>query len=227
MAGTTEALRLAIIAMLTCLLIWSSPGGCGAIASATAQGEDSQNVTEINAGVLLEGKLAEQPDLTMFVQALLVSDTFHVAISRANGGGVTVLAPNNTAFSVFDPAVLDCLYSKPASLNVLSQITKYHILVGNHNATELIAMQTVHADSGLPLHFNLTSRGRVRISDDDGGEAFMTRPDFRLLINSTIHVIDTVMIPPVIESVFATECFAYANSNDAPSSSDAPPSFHL
>jgi uncharacterized surface protein with fasciclin (FAS1) repeats len=114
-------------------------------------------------------------------------------------GPFTVFAPTNAAFDKL-PAntVTDLL--KPENKAMLTKILTYHVVAGNLDANAVVAAikagngkAVVSAVSGGKLTLSL-EEGKVKITDEAGGSAFVTTADLKGN-NGVVHVIDMVVMP--------------------------------
>jgi uncharacterized surface protein with fasciclin (FAS1) repeats len=114
-------------------------------------------------------------------------------------GPFTVFAPTDDAFAKLPAGTVDSLV-QPENKATLVKILTYHVIAGKITSKELIKMikkgggtysaKTVEGDS---LTFSLDG-GRVKITDDKGGSAYVTTADV-IQSNGVIHVIDAVLMP--------------------------------
>ena len=102
---------------------------------------------------------------------------------------LTVFAPNDKAFAALPKGRLDALTSSEAGRKKLKEILLFHVIAGRRSSAELLA--------GSPL-MTLAESGQ-RITLESGalrvGEARIIDNDVKLA-KSTIHVIDSVLLPP-------------------------------
>jgi transforming growth factor-beta-induced protein len=122
--------------------------------------------------------------LTSAVQAAGLVDTL-------NGEGpFTVFAPNNEAFAAIPPADLDAIL---ADTEWLTEILLYHVVSGQSlSAEDLAAAGSVETAQGEELTFTTEADGSISIN---GGAATLTCSNITTQ-NATVHVIDTVLLPP-------------------------------
>jgi uncharacterized surface protein with fasciclin (FAS1) repeats len=114
-------------------------------------------------------------------------------------GPFTVFAPTDDAFAKLPAGTVESLV-QPENKATLVKILTYHVVPGKITSKELIKMikkgggtysaKTVEGDS---LTFSLDG-GRVKITDDKGGSAYVTTADV-IQSNGVIHVIDAVLMP--------------------------------
>ena len=122
--------------------------------------------------------------LTSAVQAAGLVDTL-------NGEGpFTVFAPNNEAFAKIPPEDLDGIL---ANTEWLTSILLYHVVIGESlSAQELADRGSVETAEGDELTFSVGPEGWLSIN---GGAATLTCSGITTQ-NATVHVIDTVLVPP-------------------------------
>jgi transforming growth factor-beta-induced protein len=127
--------------------------------------------------------------LTSAVQAAGLADTL-------NGvGPFTVFAPNNEAFAAIPPVDLDGIL---ANTEWLTTILLYHVVIGESlSAEELATRGSVETAQGDALTFTTAADGSLSIN---GGAATLTCSGITTL-NATVHVIDTVLLPPRLTEV--------------------------
>jgi uncharacterized surface protein with fasciclin (FAS1) repeats len=114
-------------------------------------------------------------------------------------GPFTVFAPTDDAFAKLPAGTVESLV-QPENKATLVKILTYHVVPGKITSKELIkaikkgggtySAKTVEGDS---LTFSLDG-GRVKITDDKGGSAYVTTADV-IQSNGVIHVIDSVLMP--------------------------------
>ena len=114
-------------------------------------------------------------------------------------GPFTVFAPTDDAFAKLPAGTVDSLV-QPENKATLVKILTYHVIAGKITSKELIkeikkgggtySAKTLEGDS---LTFSLDG-GRVKITDDKGGTAYVTTADV-IQSNGVIHVIDSVLMP--------------------------------
>lgn len=122
--------------------------------------------------------------LTSAVQAAGLVDTL-------NGEGpFTVFAPNNEAFAAVPPDDLDGIL---ANTEWLTSILLYHVVIGESlSAADLAARGSVETAGGEELTFTVGPDGWLTIN---GGAATLTCSGITTK-NATVHVIDSVLLPP-------------------------------
>lgn len=114
-------------------------------------------------------------------------------------GPFTIFAPVNDAFAKLPAGTLDNLL-KPESKATLAKILTYHVVAGNLDAAAVIAAikkgggkVVVATVSGGNLIASI-EKGKVKLTDENGGTAFVTATDIKAS-NGIIHVIDSVVLP--------------------------------
>jgi uncharacterized surface protein with fasciclin (FAS1) repeats len=132
-------------------------------------------------------------------------------------GPLTVFAPTDDAFRKLPAGTLDMLL-KPENKATLATILKYHVLPGKYSADRLQKAKareyTVRTAAGVPVLFKkadgLTIAG-ARIAKTDIGAS-----------NGTIHIIDTVILPPAVKRTLASAPAAAAPAAKSAAPAAAP-----
>jgi len=101
-------------------------------------------------------------------------------------GPFTVFAPSNDAFKALSPAVLDNLKQHPDKLN---SVLSFHVLPGKTLTADVKTGKAMSLQ-GAALE---VSRAGTFVTVEN---AVVTVPD-QVAGNGVVHVIDTVLIPPV------------------------------
>ena len=107
--------------------------------------------------------------------------------SLQNPGPFTVFAPTNAAFDKLPKGTLDDLM-KPDKREALRNILKYHVAVPTYRVDDFKDGQVIGAANG----------GKVAMSVKDGTAKVNGAVIVASIVtsNGTIHVIDTVLLPP-------------------------------
>jgi uncharacterized surface protein with fasciclin (FAS1) repeats len=108
----------------------------------------------------------------------------------AKGGPYTVFAPTDEAFAKVPKATLDALAANKA---LLASVLLYHVVGGSVPASEAVKLTSAQTLNGSSMGISVVG-GSVYINN-----AKVTTPDV-MASNGVIHVIDTVLIPPVTPS---------------------------
>lgn len=103
---------------------------------------------------------------------------------------LTVFAPTDCAFAALDEATLDAALADPTGL--LTQVLGFHVVAGERlSAEDLAGVTELQTFSGATLP--------VAVDGDTvgigGDQATVVVPDIQTA-NATVHLIDTVMLPP-------------------------------
>jgi uncharacterized surface protein with fasciclin (FAS1) repeats len=114
-------------------------------------------------------------------------------------GPFTVFAPVNAAFDKLPQGTVATLLD-PANKTLLTNILSYHVVVGNMDATTVLA--TIKAKNGRASLVTVSGKklvasmeaGNLTLTDEKGGKAIITTVDLKGS-NGVIHVIDTVLMP--------------------------------
>jgi transforming growth factor-beta-induced protein len=155
--------------------------------SVTLPNREHRNIAEvaIDAGAF-----------TSLVAALTATN---LADTIATGGPFTVFAPVDAAFDAIDSSVLNALLTTDTA--TLASILLHHVVAGELTSSDLTlsgagALRGQKTDyylttlGGSDLHVQVTPFGIVL-----NGSAQVTVPDVQAA-NGTIHVIDSVLMPP-------------------------------
>jgi uncharacterized surface protein with fasciclin (FAS1) repeats len=140
---------------------------------------------EQGADIIVTAAALEDVDtlLGLIIQADL-SDTLH------GEGPFTLFAPTDAAFEALPEGTLDALRANPETLR---EVLLYHVAPGDLSSSGLQAVAAVRSAQGDLL--NVVSDGqRVQLNDS----AAIIGPDVDTT-NGTIHVINTVLLPPGTE----------------------------
>ena len=103
-------------------------------------------------------------------------------------GPFTVFAPTDEAFAKLGPRKLKALL-QPENRHVLAEVLKYHVVPANVSARQAVTAGEAKTLQGAKVEVKI-SGGRLEIG---GAKALAT--DIAAA-NGTIHVIDSVLIPP-------------------------------
>ena len=108
-------------------------------------------------------------------------------------GPFTVFAPTDTAFAKLPPGIIGSLF-RPENKAKLIEILTYHVVAGNFTAEAIINLHPPVNVTTLDVYpFLVTQNGKsLKVND-----ANVIIPNI-FAKNGIIHVIDTVLFPPVI-----------------------------
>ena len=101
-------------------------------------------------------------------------------------GPFTVFAPTDDAFAKLPAGAIDALLN---DIPALTEILLYHVVQGNVMAADVVTLDSATTLQGGDLSINVDG-DTVRIND-----ARVVVADIQAA-NGTIHVIDSVLIPP-------------------------------
>jgi uncharacterized surface protein with fasciclin (FAS1) repeats len=164
-----KRLLLLVLSLLTFLPL--------AFAQDDAAAEPTQNIAEIAAADPQFSTLVE-----LLTQAGLVE-----TLSDPNAV-FTVFAPTNDAFAKVDPATLETLKGDTA---LLTEVLTYHVVPSTLASADITDGSSAITVEGEYLNFSVAD-GTVKVND-----ATVTQADIAAT-NGTIHVIDTVLVPPLL-----------------------------
>jgi uncharacterized surface protein with fasciclin (FAS1) repeats len=168
-----KTLTLAALLSLSVLACGSTPKD----AAAPAQGAAAAAPADIVDTAIAAGSFTT---LVKAVQAAGLVDTLK------GPGPFTVFAPTDEAFAKLPPGTIEGLLADKAKLTA---VLTYHVVAGAVTAKDVAALQTATSLQGAALKID-TSSG-VKIND-----ATVTKADVTAT-NGVIHVIDTVLLPPM------------------------------
>ncbi|MGI9018982.1 MAG: fasciclin domain-containing protein [Euzebya sp.] len=148
---------------------------------------------------------SSNPVLTTLVTAATAAGLVDTLNSAAE---LTVFAPTDCAFANMDPATLDAALADPSGL--LTTVLGYHVLTQRLSTDELNGDFTSFTNE--PITINGT---------DVAGQATILVPNI-MTANATVHLIDTVMIPPSVANAAPAD-EAAAPAPTAPTEAAAAP----
>lgn len=121
--------------------------------------------------------------LVTAVQEAQLVDTLNAAEA------LTVFAPTDCAFAALDPATLDAALADPSGL--LTEVLGFHVIPGEQLSADDLAART-ELDTFTGATLPVASNGdEITVGD----QATVLVPDIQTA-NATVHLIDTVMLPP-------------------------------
>ena len=104
-------------------------------------------------------------------------------------GPFTVFAPTDDAFAKLPKGTIETLL-KPESKKALTDILTYHVASGSLLAADVVKLNTANTVNGKPVTIKVDG-GKVYVND---AQVIITD---LLTSNGVIHVIDTVILPPM------------------------------
>ncbi|HMS49932.1 MAG TPA: fasciclin domain-containing protein [Candidatus Saccharibacteria bacterium] len=135
---------------------------------------NSKNIVEVASG---------NPDFSTLVAAIKAAG---LVDTLSGSGPFTVFAPTNAAFDKLPAGTLDSLLKDPAKLKA---ILTYHVVSGNVKAADVVKLTKATTVAGQDVAVKVDG-SNVMVND-----ANVTKTDIETS-NGTIHVIDTVLLPP-------------------------------
>jgi uncharacterized surface protein with fasciclin (FAS1) repeats len=136
-----------------------------------------------SAPVDIAATAAASPDLTILSKAIQVAG---LTDTLKGPGPFTVFAPNDAAFRALPKGTLDKLLADPGTLR---QVLTYHVVPGKVMAAD-VKTGPVKSVQGAPLAL---SRAGTFVTVEDGA---VIKGDIQAT-NGVIHVIDSVLLPPL------------------------------
>ncbi len=123
------------------------------------------------------------------LSTLVAAVTAAGLVDTLNGPGpFTIIAPVNSAFDKVDPATLTGLL---ADKDKLTKVLTYHVIGKQMSSADLVAAGEVDTVNGAKLKF-------TKVNDTvviNGGAAAVQCADVTVA-NATVHLIDSVVLPP-------------------------------
>lgn len=144
--------------------------------------DSSQQQNTVSTKTIAE-TASSDPQFSTLVTALQTAGL----VDTLNGEGpFTVFAPTNEAFDKLPAGTLDALLKDPAKLK---SILLYHVVSGNVKAADVVKLTSAKTVEGQDVKISVDG-STVKVND-----ATVTKTDIETK-NGTIHVIDTVLLPP-------------------------------
>ena len=135
---------------------------------------ETKNIVEI---------ASSNPDFSTLVTAVKAAG---LVDTLSGSGPLTVFAPTNEAFAKLPAGTLDALLKDPAKLK---DILTYHVVSGNVKAADVVKLTKATTVEGKDVAVKVNGSS-VMINDSN-----VIKTDIAAS-NGTIHVIDTVLLPP-------------------------------
>lgn len=157
-------------------------------AIAESMSENSTISQEMDAGDSIAEQLAESESFTILTQAV---EAAGLTDTLQNTGEYTVFAPTDEAFAALPAGTLEALLL-PENQEVLTQILKYHVVLGAATSTEINAGQFETA-AGNAVDIDVAN-GVVKV-----GNAEVVEVDMKAS-NGVIHAVNAVILPPNISA---------------------------
>eukprot|EP00850_Spirogloea_muscicola_P024556 SM001047S14019 [mRNA] locus=s1047:27:1126:- [translate_table: standard] len=110
-----------------------------------------------STGIL--GVLQTQSQYSLLVQTVQAAGLTNTLVALSEQpGGITIFAPNNTAFEALGNDTLSCLQAARGRTALIAVLT-YHVVNGSHPIESLFNGAVLTSLSRLPLHINVTTAG--------------------------------------------------------------------
>lgn len=199
----TRPSRLALLAALGALTFTTS-----ACRSGEREGTEPAADTTMAAPAMGNTVVDVAASDDQFTTLVDLVTTAGLAETLRGAGPFTVFAPSNDAFAKLPAGTLDTLKLEKNRAQ-LTSILLYHVVNGgNVKAADVLGMQT------------LTTSGPVTVAVENGvvrlnGTATVVQTDHEAS-NGTVHVIDTVLMPPTTPAGTAPSGAAGAGTTGAP-----------
>jgi uncharacterized surface protein with fasciclin (FAS1) repeats len=117
-------------------------------------------------------------------------------------GPFTVFAPTDEAFAALPEGILDALLL-PENLSILQDILLYHVVAGSVLAAELMDGQQIEMANEDLVLVTIVEDMALSTSSVKINQSTVTVADV-MASNGVIHVIDSVLLPPVLPFVDPT-----------------------
>ena len=182
------ALRVPFIAIVVCLACTTAAAQPRALRGGHATTAE-KNIVQL---------ASDTPDLSTLVSAVTAGDLVDTLSGK---GPFTVFVPTNDAFAKVPASVLTALLD-PDNKDKLQQLLKYHVASGAVTSSMLKNNEQIPTVEGSDL--------TVKIDTDDAGSTTVMINDAKVVTadvtasNGVVHVIDAVLIPPVLEELVAS-----------------------
>jgi uncharacterized surface protein with fasciclin (FAS1) repeats len=136
----------------------------------------------------------KEPKLSRFVDAVKAAG---LTDTLKGDGPYTIFAPTNAAFAKLPAGTIEDLM-KPENKSKFADLLKYHIVAGNLSSADILKMgdgATLKTLAGTTITLKLGTNPTAPKLNDAG----LVKTDITAS-NGVIHVIDTVLTPPVVET---------------------------
>lgn len=158
-----------------------------AIVAAVEQGSNAEGTLAGMTDDPVGTAASNNPVLTTLVTAVTEAQLVDTLNSAE---ALTVFAPTDCAFAALDPATLEAALADPSGL--LTTVLGFHVVAGERlSAADLAGKTELQTFTGETLQ--LSAEGET--ISVGGGQAKVVVGDIQTA-NATVHLIDTVMIPP-------------------------------
>ena len=139
------------------------------------------------------------------VQAAGLEDTL-------KSGSYTVFAPTNAAFAKVPSDALSALLNNPA---MLKAVLLYHVVPGKVNAKQVMSLKSAKTANGATVSIRVAG-GKVMVNNATVIKANV------MACNGIVHVIDTVLMPPMAAAAMPAPAPVAAAPAPAPAAAAAP-----
>ena len=141
---------------------------------------------------------SSNPVLTTLVTAVVEANLVDTLNSA---DALTVFAPTDCAFAALDAATLEAALADPSGL--LTTVLGFHVIAGEQIASDDLSGE----------YTTFTGETIVVNGTDVDGQATIVVPDIQTA-NATVHLIDTVLLPPSVTEAAQTDDAPADSSND-------------
>eukprot|EP00244_Chara_vulgaris_P005328 TRINITY_DN210_c0_g1_i5.p1 TRINITY_DN210_c0_g1~~TRINITY_DN210_c0_g1_i5.p1 ORF type:complete len:249 (-),score=32.54 TRINITY_DN210_c0_g1_i5:1057-1803(-) len=147
-------------------------------------------------------ELQAEPEFQRFYEALNMSRSIDMVKGLVNSG-VTLFAPVNGAFDALGAVYTECMLKRPGMDDLLPLVVRFHVATGNFAYAQLMTTSSVQSFLGLPIPIIHGAAGGLVLD----GQATVTGPDVKAVVNATVHTIDTVIIPYTAKRILELLCY--------------------
>ncbi|MFH2002157.1 MAG: fasciclin domain-containing protein [Planctomycetota bacterium] len=184
--------------VLSVLFLFASYGEAQSVPSPVRDGfgspaaERGWFVQKLITGFSGMPNLVEKVDQTGTLSTLLIAlDAADLTGVLEGPGPFTIFAPNDEAFDRLPSSMLSFLL-EPRNKKRLQQILKYHVVPGKYMAADVLNMTSAPTLNGQDVNFRFRG-SHIYVQNAEVLEIDLAGS------NGVIHVIDTVMIPPLLD----------------------------
>lgn len=153
------------------------------------------------ADVVVASTNASTPEFTTLLAAVQAADPAIVQLLSNPDANVTVFAPTDAAFTAALQSLNMTADQLLADQALLNKVLMYHIVPGRFDAASVVALNGALLGTSLPETALAISVDGSQVNVND---ATVVTPDV-MAANGVIHVIDTVLLPPMDNTMATPE----------------------
>lgn len=170
------------------------------------------------ADVVVASTNAKTPEFTTLLAAVQAADPAIMQLLSNPDANVTVFAPTDAAFAAALQSLNMTADQLLADQALLNKVLMYHIVPGRFDAASVVALNGALLGTSLPetgLAISVDG-SQVKVND-----ATVVTPDV-MAANGVIHVIDTVLLPPMDNTMATPEAMMSGSESLTRSRSSLP-----